>query len=85
MNLSTSWTRHIQDQDRREDFEKVLRNNSLLFKRLNEIAQEWEASLNSEETSKDQYQSPAWACLQAHRNGSRETIKKLKDLISFAV
>lgn len=85
MNLPLSWTRHLADQDRREDFEKVLRNNSLLFKRLNQIAQEWEAALNSEEASKDQYLSPSWSHLQAHRNGSRDTIKKLKDLISFAL
>lgn len=81
--LQVDWTKHLTDPDRREDFEKTLRNNTLIFKRLTDIITEWEQVILSEDRSKTQYQSPAWSELQAHRNGNLETLKKLKDLISI--
>lgn len=83
-NIPLDWLMHLPPE-RKEDFEKTLRNNSLLFSRLNAIIEEWERQLNVSETTKDQYLSPTWSHLQAHKNGNREQLKKLKDLISFAI
>jgi hypothetical protein len=82
--LQVLWTKHLPDADRREDFEKTLRNNTLIFRRLTDILTEMEQSIYSETRGTAQYNSPAWDCLQAHRNGNLETLKKLKDLISFS-
>lgn len=81
--IQIDWIRHLSDPQRQIDFEKTLRNNTLIFARLEEILNEKERSVLSEETSKSQYSIPAWSELQAHRNGNREIIKWLKDLISF--
>lgn len=81
-SIPVDWIKHLP-QERQKDFESILRNSSLLFARLNEITTEWERALDADDTTKPQYSSPAWAYLQAHKNGNREMIKKLKDLISF--
>lgn len=81
--IKLDWIKHISDPQRREDFEKTLRNSTLIFTRQNEILDEWERVLLNEETKKDQYSFGSWQCLQAHRNGNREIIQKLRDLISF--
>jgi hypothetical protein len=78
--LKLDWTKHLHDPQRKEDFEKTLRNSTLILDRLRTIMTEWEQSILAEETSKDQYTSGSWAMLQAHRNGNREIIKKVKDL-----
>lgn len=80
--LQLDWLKHLP-LERQKGFEELLRNNPLIFARLHDILSEWEQVVASEETSKDQYETGSWAMLQAHRNGNREIIKKLKDLISF--
>ena len=81
--LLIEWTEHLDTAEKRENFEKTLRNNTLIFARMQDILNKWEASILREETTKDQYATACWPQLQAHRNGNRETIKKLRDLISF--
>lgn len=83
MALPLDWVKDIEDQSKAEDFEAYLRNNVRLFKKMNIILDEWEATLNRQERSKDQYSAANWDALQAHRNGNYETISKLRDLISF--
>lgn len=80
--LPLAWTKDLP-AERKGDFEKTLRNNTLLLKRQLEIITGWENTILSEERSKTQYQTPAWRELQAHRNGNLEIIQKLKDLISI--
>jgi hypothetical protein len=80
--LAINWTKHLSEE-RKEDFEKTLRNNTLIFDRLKAILEEWDTDILNMQTTKSQYGSPSWAALQAHLNGNREMLKKLKDLISF--
>lgn len=81
--ISVQWTKHLSDPDRKEDFEKTVLNNTLLFQRMHEILNEWEYALYSEERTKSQYEIPSWPVLQGHRNGNLETIQKVRDLITF--
>lgn len=81
--LQTDWIKTLP-VERREDFEKLLRNSTTVFHRQLEILSEWENAILSEERTKTQYEIANWDKLQAHRNGNLEIIKKLKDLISFA-
>ena len=80
--LKLDWTKNLPPE-RKQGFEDALRNSTLVIDRLRQIMNEWEQSLLAEETTKDQYSSPSWAMLQAHRNGSREIIKKVRDLTDF--
>jgi hypothetical protein len=81
--LAINWTKHLSDPQRKEDFEKTLRNSTLVLDRLKAILTEWEAQLAAEGSTKDQYSSPAWSHLQAHRNGERGTLKKVRELLDF--
>lgn len=81
--LKIDWTKHLQDPDKKEAFEKTLRNNTLVIARLRDIVDEWEATLLNEETLPNQYSVANWTELQAHRNGNREMIKRVKNLLDF--
>lgn len=81
--LSVEWTKHLQDPARKEGFEKALRNNTLIMDRLYDILTEWERGVLAAETSPAEYDAASWSHKQAHRNGNREIIKKLKDLVGF--
>lgn len=81
--MDIQWTSHLQDQQKKEDFEKVLRNNTLIFDRMFAILQQWEDDINKKERGQEQYKQAGWMPQMAHRNGNKEIIHKLKDLISF--
>jgi hypothetical protein len=78
--LSLEWTKGLSEKEK-EEFEQMVRR-SLVVPRLLGIIKEWELELSNKETSED-YSDAAWAYKQAHRNGDRSRIKKLKDLLSF--
>lgn len=81
--LSVEWTKHLKDPDRKAGFEKTLRNNTLIMDRLYDILTEWERLVLASETNPADYDAASWSHKQAHRNGNREIIKKLKDLVGF--
>lgn len=81
--IHLDWVKNSESDKDKEDFESILRNNTRIFRRLSEILTEWEDSLNRQERGKDQYETPNWDKLQAHRNGNIEILQKLRDLISF--
>lgn len=80
--LSVEWTQGMTP-DQKEAFEKVIRNNSTLVKRLLEILDKWEAEANAKELSIDDFKEPNWANKQAFRNGDKSRIKKVKDLFTL--
>jgi hypothetical protein len=81
--LQIEWTEHLDTAEKRENFEKTLRNNTLIFARIQDILNKWDAGILRAETKPDQYSVANWEVLQAHRNGNREIIQKLRDLVSF--
>jgi len=81
--LLMEWTNHLQDPQKKEDFEKTLRNNTLIFDRMNAILDQWEADINKMDRGKEQYKQAGWMPYMAHRNGNKEIIQRMRDLISF--
>lgn len=81
--MDMQWTSHLQDPQRKEDFEKVLRNNTLIFDRMFAILQQWEDDINKKNRGQEQYKQAGWMPAMAHRFGNLETITRMKDLISF--
>lgn len=80
--LSLEWTAGM-DPEQKERFVLVLRNNSLLVDRINAILDQWDREIEKTEFSIKDYDTPNWDVKQAHRNGDRGRIKKLKDLFSL--
>ena len=81
--LNLVWTKHIKDVEERTRFESNLRNNTLLLGRLRDILQDKLDSLDKEEVSSEDYDSPSWAFKQANRLGRKAEIKSLMDLLEF--
>jgi hypothetical protein len=80
--ISLEWLKGIPE-DKRASFEEVLRNSSQALSRLYDMLSEREEELTRQESNIGDYDTPNWAVRQAHRNGERSQIRKLKDLLSF--
>lgn len=83
MGLPLEWTKNLKTDQEKQDFESLLRNSTRVMSRLRSILDDWEKELTQREYAPNDYDSPAWGYKQAHRNGERSRIKKLKDLLSF--
>jgi hypothetical protein len=79
--LSLEWFKDIPTE-RKEEFERALRSSTTIVSQLLHLLDTWELDLNAQETIVD-YDTPSWAAKQAHRNGDRARIRKLRDLLSF--
>lgn len=69
--------------EQKENFELILRNNTQLVRRVNEILDQWENEVTKSECTIKDFSEPNWANKQAFRNGDRSRIKKLKDLFNI--
>lgn len=80
--LSLEWTKGC-DPQKKEQLEISIRNSTTALGRLYEIIAEREAELTRAECQVSDYDTPNWAVRQAHRNGERSQLRKLRDLLSF--
>lgn len=80
--LSTAWTKHLKDADRKEKLEGAIRNSTAALSRLREILREDEAALSNLQISQPDNDA-SWAFKQAHISGERSRIRKVLDLLSF--
>jgi hypothetical protein len=69
--------------ERKEGFEQAIRNSHFVLKQLYHIVDQWEEQLNAAESKITDYDTPSWEAKQAHRNGDRSRLRKLRDLLSF--
>lgn len=81
--LSLSWTKNIQDDDKRKDFELVLRNSTMILGRLKAILQEELQALEQKEETYKDFDDSNWSHKQAFRNGDRHRINKTLNLLEF--
>lgn len=82
-NLSLEWTKGIREADKKQAFEDAVRNSTTALGRLYDILSEREEELLRAECNVSDYDTPNWATRQAHRNGERSQIRKLRDLLAF--
>lgn len=80
--LSIEWFTGLPPE-RKEDFEKLVRNSTILLRQLNVILDKWEDELNSAESKSADYDTPSWSHKQADRNGDRRRIRRMRELLSF--
>lgn len=66
------------DDKTKEEFKRLLLHSALID-RVVEILKGWEAECLS--IRRDDYESPAWACKQADRNGELRTLNKVLQLL----
>lgn len=82
MKLSLEWFKGVPP-DRKDAYESVIRNSTVMAERLLALCDEWENDLSRAETKVSDYDTASWGYKQAHRNGDRARIRKLRDLLSF--
>ena len=81
--MYTMWTKHLEDLEEKEKFEKYVLGSKRLLNRLKDILQEQEDALSLGEMSPKNYDSPSWAYKQAHSNGYRQCLNVLKKLVDL--
>lgn len=81
--LDTRWINQIRDKEAKDNFEKLIRNSTLLLTRLKEIIEDRERELHAKAFSESDFDSNAWSHKQAARLGRLAELKALKDLIPF--
>lgn len=80
--LSTAWTKHLKDQERKANLEGAIRNSTAALTRLRDLLLEEEAALSNLQISQPDNDA-SWAFKQAHLSGERSRIRKILDLLSF--
>lgn len=80
--LPTIWTRHLVDPSQKESFEKVIRNSTLLMSRIQDMLNELDQEIERSEISTKAFEDPNWQYRQAHINGQKNMLYKLKDIFN---
>lgn len=83
--LPVVWLNHLSTQEEIEQFEKDLRAwiNTRTGKKFLEIIQQHLEGCTVKEIKLEQYDTPSWACKQAHWNGYRQHVLQVLDLFKF--
>lgn len=80
--IAIDWIKNLP-KDEAVEFEKTLRHSTIVLSRLSEILDEQIKNLDRQEMTSEAYDSPSWAYKQAHLNGERSRLTKVKQLLSF--
>lgn len=80
--LSVEWFTGIKPENKQR-FEETIRNSGTMVRQLLALIDKWEAELDTSDCKIADYDTPSWAAKQAHRNGDRSRLRKLRDLLSF--
>jgi hypothetical protein len=80
--LSTAWTKHLKDPEKKKNLEGAVRNSQAALTRLRDLLLEEDAALSNNQVSQPDNDA-SWAFKQAHLSGERLRIRKVLDLLSF--
>ena len=81
--MKTVWTQHIENLDEKIQFEKSLLNSKWILDHLNTLLDRLEDGLDHQELSPKAYDQPNWDYRQAHANGFRQCLRKIKLLTTL--
>jgi len=77
------WVKHLTDVKEQARFQNIVLGSKPVLDRLGDILKEYEKSLDRSETDLSAYETPNWDYKQAHKNGYRACLTKIKDLINL--
>lgn len=80
--LSTAWTKHLKDPEKKANLEGAVRNSVAALTRLRDLLLEEDAALSNNQVFQPDNDA-SWAFKQAHLSGERLRIRKVLDLLSF--
>ena len=81
--MKTAWVKNLQTDEEKKRFESSLVSARLVLDRLTQLLTEEEEGIDRSEFLIDTYESASWAAKQAHKNGQRAMLQKIKNLINL--
>lgn len=82
-SLPLDWTKNLQSEDEKKEFEELLLRSSVLTRRIKEVLALRLEALENVELSAKAYETAAWAYKQADINGARRELRYLVSLFDF--
>ena len=79
------WTKHLKSKDRREDFEKTVRNSTVALTRIRDIAIENIEVIDDQEMSEEGFDNPNWPVHEAYRLGQKKAHRYYRELMKGVV
>lgn len=77
------WSQNLKTDDERTRFENSVLGAKSIISRLYDILEEEESEIDRSELTLDTYSTPNWAEKQAHKNGQRAILRKIKNIINL--
>lgn len=81
--MITAWTKHISDEKQKEQFKNEILGSKRVLERLSVLVDQLDYGLAEEEISPKAYDNPNWAYRQAHANGVKAALRKIKTLLDL--
>lgn len=81
--MYTKWTQHLTDPEEKLRFQNEIQSSKHVLEHLMTLLFEEEMILNRSEIDPVAYSSPSWSHLQAHKNGFRQCLYKIKKIIDL--
>lgn len=81
--MQTAWTKNLKSDVDQLHFQNSLRGAKKVLERLSDLLDEEEASIDRSELNVDTYDTASWSYKQAHKNGQRAMLRKIKNLITL--
>lgn len=81
--MITAWTKHIRDEQEKQQFEKSVRHSKWILDHLKTILDQMDRDYDRAELSPRIYDLPNWENRQAHSNGYRQALQSIQKLITL--
>jgi hypothetical protein len=81
--MLVAWTKHLKDPEEKQRFTNSLYHSKFILDSLSNLLDDMVKELEQEEISPRSYDNPNWAYRQAHANGFKQSIAKVKKLITL--
>jgi hypothetical protein len=81
--MYTKWTQHLKDPEEKQRFVNEILSSKHVLEHLMALLDEEEKVLNRSEIEPTAYNVPSWPYFQAHKNGFRQCLYKIKKIIDL--
>lgn len=77
------WTKNLKTEEEKKRFESSLISAKPILQRLADMLSEEEETISRAEILPEVYDTANWSHLQAHRNGQKSILRKIRQLINL--
>jgi len=81
--MISAWTKHLKSEEEKTKFKNSVLGSRVVLERLQELINEIEDEQTQIERSPKLYDMPNWDYRQAHLNGFKDCLLKIKKIITI--